>query len=749
MHYLRILSFLFLLQIIIIFYNNILYAQQTGTLSGTIVDSTNGEALPFSNVLIKDMNRGASTNANGYFVIPGLPAPNKYIIVVSYIGYRSKQLSVVIKSNKMTSIKVGLSQAGIMLKAVEKIGQRTIQKNATDLGLQRITAQELQVLPQGVEEDVFRSLQYLPGVQSTGDVSARYYVRGSPSNENLVLVNGITIYNPFHAFGIFSVIDPDIINTVEFYKGGFTAEYGNRLSSVLNIITKDGNKNQFSAEASSSFLTGKALVEGPIPYGSFIVSARKSFSTQILKKFLNGQYAPIDFYDGSFKLNYSNPNFISGSKFVVDGFITGDRLINDNPTLENIEWYNNVLGFRWFQTTDSPLYYEMNLSYSNFSGDVSPKLSGATPENNSVDDITYSVDFHYIYDSKDELGIGLDIKDVKTQLYLQNTFGATSNLSDEGTNFTIYTKYKLLRFEDFGADIGTRMNLVDLSSSSLGSYLFEPRVSLTYNVFPGISLKGAWGLYQQDLTTLSDENQVISLFDPWVITPSYLKPASAIHYTVGLNANFADYYNLNIQGYYKVLQNIATLNEQKFSASDPDLLAASGESYGWEFMFKYLHSPISFTGSYTLAWAYKNLNGWVYYPKYDVRNSISLLLEYNFGDGWNATATWIYNSGLPFTQNMGYYDKFYFQDFYSDWQIYEGYVPYQLLSDIDLGRLPDYHRLDLSLSKDFTIDFLKIGVDLSVLNVYNRKNIFYFNRNTGERVNMLPFLPTATVKIKL
>lgn len=737
--------FFFLLFILI----RIDFAQEKGALRGTVVDSTSGEVLPFGNVLIKDLNVGASTNASGYFYIPALPANKTFTVAISYVGYRTKDEKIFIRPNKITDVKIMLSPTSIMMQSVEKVEKRTVEKNATDLGLQRISMRSIEMFPKGVESDIFRSLQYIPGVQSTGDVSARYYVRGSPSNENLVLLNGVTVYNPFHAFGIFSVVDPDMINGLEFYKGGFPPEYGGRLASVLNIITKDGNRNRFSGKASSSFITGKALFEGPIPHGSFIITGRKSYSTAILKKFLNDQNVPIDFYDASFKLNYSNPDFIKGSKFIVDGFFSGDRLINSDPFTENIKWSNNILGFRWFQVTDSPLFYEIDLSMSNFSGEVTPKLSGASPETNDVTDITYSTKFTYIYDSKDELHAGMDIKDIDTKLLLQNSLGATSDVGSHGSSINFFAYYKFLRYSNFGASVGTRLTAIGLSLSDQSSFIFDPYVNLTYNLSPLISLKASWGIYNQQMTTLTDENEVISLFEPWIITPAYLKPATSILYSGGAEVNFTNYLSLNAQTYYKVLQNIPTLNDNKILSSDPDLVAASGESYGWEFQLKYAKNPLNITASYTLSWAYKDLNGWIYYPRYDVRNAFNIMLNYDFGSGWRASAVWVFNSGLPFTQTMGYYDKFYFQNFYSDWQIYENYQPHRILSDKDLARLPDYHRLDLSLSKYFEISPLKFDIDVSVLNVYNRKNIFYFERDTGKIIYMLPFLPTATLKIAL
>ena len=312
-----------------------------------------------------------------------------------------------------------------------------------------------------------------------------------------------------------------------------------------------------------------------------------------------------------------------------------------------------------------------------------------------------------------------------------------------------YIYYKLLRFSNLGASAGARAVLTGLSQSDNSNLLLDPYVNLTYNLTPLITLKASWGIYDQQMTTLSDENEVISLFEPWIITPGYLKPATDLIYSGGATINFTDYLSLDAQTYYKVLQNIPTLNDNKILESDPDLLAASGESYGYEFQLKYEKSPLSINTSYTLSWAYNEVNGWIYYPRYDIRNSFNVMVDYDFGAGWHANAVWVYNSGLPFTQSIGYYDKFYFQDFYSNWPVFEDYQPQAILADKDLARLPDYHRLDLSLSKYFEISPLKFTIDASVINVYNRKNIFYFVRGTGTRVYMLPFLPTATIKVEL
>lgn len=731
----------------LIFVSNV-NGQSLGTLRGLVTDSTNSEPLAFGNVYIKELAIGTSTDSKGYFIIPSIPAEKNFTLIVSYVGYRTKVINIFLVKNKITHLDIKLIPASVELKTIEKIGERINKENELDISLQKLIARDIETLPKGVESDLFRAIQYLPGVQSTGDISARFYVRGSAGNQNLVLLDGITLYNPFHALGIFGAIDPDIINNVEFYKGGFNSEIGNRLSSVIKIITKDGNKNNFSAKASASYLTGKFMLEGPIPDGSFYLAGRKSYSTSILKKFLNNKNVPADFYDFSFKMNYSNPEFIKGAKFSINGFFSGDKVINDDPRFEDFNWTNNLFGFKWFQISDSPLFFELGISVSNFKGEIIPKLSNVLQSKNEIQDVTLQMDFSYVFNSKDELDIGFHIKQIKTNLMKENITGNENNFFTSGANIVFYGKYKLLRWKFLGVDIGSRINLASLSGNKKLK-VFEPRFNFTLKPFSFIAFKGAIGLYQQELITITDENEVINLYEPWIILPSYLIPPNAFHYIGGLEIFIMNNFSLDIEAYYKRIENLPLLNDKKVLFKDPDFISGTGESSGIEFLLKYSNDLYNISSSYTFAYAYKEINGLRYYPKYDIRHAGNFIFEINLGKDWSTSITWLYNSGLPFTQILGYYDKLYLDNIFVPWYQYDPRKPYTILGIQNLGRLPDYHRLDFSISKKFRIRFFKATLDVNLINVYNRKNIFYFSRDTGERVNMLPFLPTATIKVEL
>ncbi len=735
--------FLFLSSLLLI---NTVTSAQTGTLRGTVIDSAKGEVLPFANIIISGTKLGTSTDLNGNFTITGVPA-GIHTAAVSYLGYKADSISVEIKRGKVTQVNIPLSPINIELEEIEMVGEKMVRPNETNLGLQKITIRELELLPKSVETDIFRSLQFVPGVQSTGDVSARYYVRGGGSNQNLVLLNGVSVYNPFHALGLFSIIDPEMINAVEFYKGGFSADLGGRLSSVLDLVTKDGNKNYYGGSAAISFLTAKAAVEGPIPSGSFILTGRKSLFSNTLKKFINLKDAPFEFYDISGKISYANTEGESLTKISLHGFNSQDKLVNESPYKADYKWTNNIYGAYWFQAwEDVPIYSETNFSVSSFRGDIDPKYGLSKQRHNDITDVTLGTDFTNIFSNRDEIKLGWELKSVSTSFNFENLQGIKSAVADKGFHFTFYGKYKFLRFEDLGMDVGARVNAITMAKTR--SATIEPRVNLTYVLYPGIKLKGAWGIYTQELITLTDENEIISIFEPWLITPDYLKIPEAIHYVAGLDITTLGNVNLSIEAYYKDLKYTAEVNQLKADEIDPDFIQGSGEAYGTEFQLRYSNPFVAFTGSYSLSWTYRNINGWISYPKYDARHVVTTNLAFDFGSGWYGSISWFFNSGLPFTQILGYYDKLFFEELFNK-GLYGYYLPYTILDDPNLGRLPTYHRLDLSVTKRVKFFFTNTEISLSVMNVYDRQNIFYFERATGERVNMLPFFPTATIKVEI
>lgn len=721
--------------------------QNTGRLRGVVSDSSNGEALAFCNVYIEELKTGVATDKRGMFLINQIPTNREFTLIVSYVGYETKSMTIFFQSNELLDVEIKLNPLSIELNAVEKIGERYVEKNVTDLGLEKISIKQLEVLPKGVETDVLRSLQYLPGVSSTGDISARYYVRGGSSDQNLVLLNGVTVYAPFHSLGLFSTIDPDVINSIEFFKGGYTSEYAGRLSSILNVLSKDGNKNRFGATASASFLTGKGLLQGPIPNGSFIISSRFSYSDKILKSFLDQKSVPVNFYDISAKINYSSPEIFNNAKFTLFTFLTNDKIEYSDPQREGYNWNNDLIGFEWLQIYDAPIFSRLGISFSNFEGKIIPNQTNLKPLTNNIKDISVSFDLNAIFDSKDQMDVGLIIKLLDSKLFLENKAGINSNIDRFAGNISVYGKYKLLRFDRLGIDIGSRLNVTGINLNTGGT--FEPRLSFTYNLLDRLSLKGSAGIYIQEVSTLTDEDEIISIFDPWIIIPDYLNPAKGISYSVGVQYDFSQEINIQVEGYTRSVSDIPILNDKKYFEYDPDLVSGKQESYGWEFGLNINNELYNFSTSYSLSWAYKEIDGYRYYPKYDTRNAGNIMMEYNPGNAWNLSAVWTVYSGLPFTEIISYYDKYNIQNPFEVIPGSGNYVPYLILSDKNLGRLPSYHRLDLGLSKKIFIGPSVFTFSLNAINVYDRKNIFYYERDSGRRVNMLPFLLTATFKVEI
>ncbi len=345
--------------------------EDNGFLRCLVTDSLSGEPLPFANVIIKELNRGGISNSKGYLIISGL-RPQNVNVEISYIGFAKKNIQINIKRNVVTNLIAQLVSKNIQMGLIETKSVGIASESLTNLGLKTFSLKDIDRLPKGLELDVFKSLQNIAGVQSSGDASSRFFVRGSSSNENLILLDNTVLYNPFHAFGLLSAIDPDMINSVEFYKGGFPVDYTDRLSSVIRVNTKNGNNSNYSGKASLSLLTAKFLAEGPIPYGSFIITGRKNYSNWILEKYRNDDAMPADFYDLFAKIKYTNNNFLKDASFTLSTFVSNDKVVYQNPNLEDFKWNNKSIALNYFQVSDSPLFFQIDLSHSYFKGERLP-----------------------------------------------------------------------------------------------------------------------------------------------------------------------------------------------------------------------------------------------------------------------------------------------------------------------------------------------------------------------------------------
>jgi hypothetical protein len=738
--------FFLLLSVLVILVIGKTNAQSYGTLRGFVTDSSNGEILAYATVYLQDTKQGSTSDTRGFYSIPSIPT-GIHTVVFSFVGYLPKVMEARIRSDKITEISVQLLPGSVNFNAVVKIGEMIKKANENDAGIYNLTGKEIQMVPKGVEADVMRSLQMIPGVKTSNDVSSRYYVRGGGSDQNLVLLDGVTIYNPYHALGIFSIIDPEIINNVQFYKGTFPVEYGGRLSSVMNIKTNDGNRYRYAGSANASFLTGKVSIEGPIPDGSFLLTGRKSYFGEVMKNFLNNKTAPFDFYDLNMKLNYSNDEMLKNSKFSVKTLISNDNINYGDPKLADYSFRNDIFGIEYFQVWEKPLYSDISFSITNYHAGVNPNFSQAKEQNNDVREFAWNNNFTFLFNSRDELGLGMQVRTFTSDLNYQNKLSNFITYSDFGANFDFYVKYKFLRFENFGLEAGVRISPVTLTV--LPSQLLFPNVSLTYRIIPELAFKAAWGVYKQEIMAYTDDNDVVSIFEPYLIIPDYLSPSKAIHYMVGFDINISPFFTMQIESYYKSLLHIVDINQNKVFASDPDLISTNGESYGLEYSAKYSDEKLFTSVGYTLAWAFKGIDAVRYFPKYDSRHQIDLLAGWDFGGGWKASAVWTFNTGRPYTQSTGFYDKTYIENFWNQFLTLEPEKAYTLLDGRNSARLPIYHRLDMSLSKEFFLYFMKMTVEANIINVYNRQNIFYFDRSTGERINMLPFLPTLSLRVDI
>ncbi len=756
---------------------------QTATVKGFVYIDQSLEPALYSTVYIEGTTYGQNTDVNGYFSISHLP-PGTYMLVVAYLGYDTLKESVTLAKDQILTKKFYVKQSSQALKQVEISAAQKSRETETQVSTYEITPTDLKSIPTiGGQADIAQYLQVLPGVVSTGDQGGQLYIEGGQPIQNEVLLDGMTIFNPFHSIGLFSVFDADIISDATVYAGGFNAEYGDRISSIMDIRSRDGNKKQITGKVDVSPFGAHALVEGPLlknpnddpkkASASFIISYKNSYLGQTSKSIYpyidSGHGIPFNFADfyGKVSLNTAN-----GSKLNLFGFDFTDNV--NYPGIATINWHEAGAGINFILVpTNSSSLLECNIDYSNYS--IYMTQNGQTPDTSSI--YTFSAQFKWTqFFGNTTIYYGFNMSGTGTSLDLVNPSNALIQENETSDELNGFFKLKYVSpNKKFVLEPGFRAQYY----ASGGGYLSpEPRMDAKYNITKIFRLKFAAGLYSQTLVSTIDETQVVDLFYGIITSPptsdipsnftqqgsTTTQPVTnqfqrAYHLTAGFELDPVKNMHINVEAYLKNFLQTTTLNydqiysnTSEYAGIKPDtltkpFLVQSGKAYGSDISIKYDIKHISLYAVYSLGYVTYWDGSYSFPPPFDRRNSVNLVISYQFGKdlSWQANVRWTYGSGFPFTPTQGFYPMTQLNNIGS--QITTTNPSLGILyAGFDSERLPDYHRLDVSLSKNFQLSqIMALRFNASVINLYDRENIFYFDRITGQRVNQLPILPTLSV----
>jgi hypothetical protein len=717
---------------------------QTGDVRGVVVDSVTGEKIPYASILLVNTPRGVSSNLQGFFLIGGL-TEGTYDLAVSSVGYVRQVKRIFVRRENVLNLTFHLAPEAVRMGEVVVTERAKRELKEIQTSVQVLDQQDLKMVPVTAQDDVFRSIAILPGIVSTSDVSAQFYVRGGAGDQNLILLDGMRIYNPYHALGIFSIFDPDLVQTTEVYTGAFPPGFGGRLSSVVNLSTRDGRTSGLAVRSNLNLLSGKLQLEGPVSETMrFFVNGRRSLSSQTYDRFVN-EDAPLSFYDLFGKVTFESKG--GQARYSGSMFMSGDRIAFEEPGASDYAWNNKAVNVTGSGLLDERLYVSAVAYASGFEGTRTPDGPGReTPARSSVEDFTVRVNSTLYTDSRTLYFFGFEFNFVTLSYELVNNTGSALRLTETVPDISGWFRSQFTTGR-WQFDGGLHVDLGALFRSRGSSWL-QPRLNASYALFDDWRLKAAYGRFSQHLVTVNNEDDLITLFDAWIAVPTHLEPERSDHFVAGIGGSAAERWGIDVQAYYKSFHALVTYNRDKLVSSDPDYISGSGSASGAEAIVRFQHSDVDVMASYGLGFTTLRQPGIEYRPRYDRRHSLKLLSVVRLLPGLEAAARWDYGSGLPFTPSVASYRRPSLGNFVRDPSSIDLGRPYLALGAKNSHQLPDYHRMDMAVTYRVDLGPFRVGVGTSVTNVYDRKNIFYYDRRSGRRVNSLSFFPSAMLTIE-
>jgi hypothetical protein len=770
----------FIIILSLVVFSNSAQAQTTGEVRGFVYDKETGEPLIFTTIFLKEIMVGNQTDINGFFSLTKIK-PGTYTLTCVALGYDTASAKVTIKAGEIINQKLFASKVVQKLNEVQISAERQKQKTEVKISAHTITQKELKALPAfGGEPDLAQYLQVLPGVVFSGDQGGQLYIRGGTPVHNKVLLDGMIIYNPFHSIGLFSVFDADIIRSADVSAGGFGAQYGGRIGAIVDVNTREGNKTRLGGKVSMSPISAKVLLEGPFSKfkedgssSSFILSAKTSYLNKTapsLYTHAGNNGLPFSFLDLYGKASFIGAN---GTKLNAFAFNFDDK-VNYPETQYN--WVSRGMGSNFVIVPEGSTIINGNVAYSQYK--MVQNEADNRPRESSINGFNIGLNFsHFI--GKDDLKYGVEMNGFSTDFNYTNSNGRNLQQQDYTTELAAFLKYR----KNFGRLIvepGLRTQLY----ASLGEATLEPRLGAKYNVNSWLRLKGATGYYTQNLMAAVSDQDVVNLFYGFLSSPEELQGTyngeavksslqKAWHYGIGFEIDIARHHEINIEGFYKKFTQLTNINRDKIYNTDDrydpstgaarppsqylDFIVERGSSYGMDFKYKYENKQFYIWAVYSLTFvdrfaervdANGNTYEDTYFPHFDRRHNLNIVTTYTFdkAKSWNLNVRWNYGSGFPFTQTQGFYERLNTQPGTNP-LTQNGTIGVKY-AELNNGRLPAFHRLDASLSKKMNFNKnTSLTITAGATNVYNRENIFYFDRSRFTRINQLPIIPTVGINL--
>jgi hypothetical protein len=730
-------------------------AQARHTVSGTIRDQNSGESLIGASVVFLEApNVSAISNSYGFYSITA--NPRAYTMVVSFSGYGNDTIAIDLR--KDTNISITLSNAARQLQEAVVVAGRTNNISKPLMGVQKLSINEIKDLPVIFgEKDILKTLQLLPGVQSAGDGNSGFFVRGGNIDQNLILLDEATVYNPSHLLGFFSTFNSDAIKDVTLYKGATPAEYGGRLSSVLDVKMNDGNNKEYHASGGIGLISSRLNIEGPIEKekSSFIVSARRTYADVFLKlsKDSNTNRNSLYFYDFNAKANY---RLGKNDHIYFSGYFGKDKLGFGNTF--GIDYGNATGTLRWNHIFSRRMFSNTSLIYSKYNYDIEINSGNNNIGITSyIKDLHFKEDLQYYANANNKVNFGLDVINHTTSPGIisasqTSSFNPLTLQSKHGLESALYVSHDLTVSRAINVNYGLRAgsfmvlgpgnfytydkqgNAVDTSSYSNGKLVknyfnLEPRFSMNYRLDATSSIKLAYTRTTQNLHLLSNSTSA-NPTDVWIPSSNNVKPEIADQVSAGYYRNFKDnQYEFSSEVYYRNMQNqIDYKNGAQLIANEnveSQLVFGKGRAYGWELFVKKKYGKLNGWVSYTLSRTerqFTDINSGHYFPaNQDRTHNLSVVGIYKVSRKWTLSADFTYYSGNAVTWPSGKYEV-------------NGQIAF-VYTERNAYRMPSYNRLDIgaTLQGKKTKKF-ESNWNFSVYNLYGRENPYsiQFEQDPGD-----------------